>query len=72
MKIRIQPKGLKQPQIFEDVQSIVVYDEHGHPMYVGQQVSKDVCIQEKAGYGGFEKLLEALGIGLSVPYKVIN
>lgn len=72
MKLRIQPKGLKSPQILLDVASVVVYDDSDNPMYVGQQTSEDTCIHEMAGKKGFEELLKALGIGLSVPYKVIK
>lgn len=72
MKIRIQPRGLKTPQVVIDVRSIVVYDDHDNPMYVGQQIDADTCIQEKAGQPGFEKLLKDLGIGLNKPYKVIK
>lgn len=68
MKIRIQPKGLKSPRVIEDVQSVVVYDENGNPMYIAQQIDQNTCVHEKAGQQDFERLLKNLGIGLSTKY----
>ena len=72
MVIRIQPTGLKNPQAIENVQSIVVYDEQGNPVYVAQQVTGDTIVQEKIGGPGFEKLLNSMGIGLNVSCKVVK
>jgi hypothetical protein len=72
MKIRIQPKGLKNPQLIEDAQSVVVYDEHGNPIFVSQQIDKNTCLLEKAGQPDFERLLRDLGIGLNSQYVVVR
>lgn len=72
MKIRIQPRGLRSPQMIENVQSVVVYDEHDNPIFVSQQIDKDTCLLEKAGQPDFERLLKDLGIGLSSKYVVVR
>ena len=70
MKIRIQPAGFTNPQVFADVQSVVVHDDQDNPVYVGVSVANDVMLQEKAGGPGFKKLLDSLGIGLNTSFKV--
>lgn len=70
MKVRIQRRGLNPVETIEDVQSVVLLDEHSNPVYVAQQHDKDVIIAEKAGTTSFEKLLKVLGIGLNTEYKV--
>ena len=70
MKIRIQPAGFTNPQLSEDVQSVVVYDDQDNPVYVGVSVADNAMVQEKAGGPGFKKLLESLGIGLNTSFKV--
>lgn len=72
MKVRIQPKGLKSPRMIDDVQSIVVYDEHGNPMYISQQIDQNTCVHEKAGHSDFERLLKNLGIGLNTKYILVK
>jgi hypothetical protein len=58
--------------VLEDVQSVVVYDEHDNPIFVSQQIDKDTCLLEKAGHPDFERLLRDLGIGLNSKYVVVR
>ena len=72
MKIRIQGKGLKPAQVFEDVQAVVIYDNFDNPMYAAQQIDNGTIVHEKAGYKGFDKLLSSMGVGLNKVYKVVT
>lgn len=70
MKIRIQRRGLHPTETIEEVQSAVITDNYGNPLYIAQQLEEGTIIAEKAGSIGFDKLLKALGIGLNTTYKV--
>ncbi len=72
MKVRLQKKGLQPPDVTEEVQSVVLYDSFGNPIFVAQQHEKGTIITERAGAPGFEKMLKALGIGLNSENKVFK
>jgi len=69
MQVRMTLDGL-DIQIVPKVRTVVVMDDHGNPLYIGQQLNESTCIHEKAGAQGFQKLVEATGVKLKSAYKV--
>jgi hypothetical protein len=71
MRIKYQPRGLSAIRELDGVQSVIIYDDHDNPIYVGRQMAPDTCVHEKAGQPGFHKLLSSIDLGLAAVYKVV-
>ncbi len=74
MRVRAGFNSLEQPQIVDNLASVVVYDDFGAPILVVQRLVNGVILSYKATDQKFEQIITALGIGLNngVRYDRIN
>jgi len=65
MNVRVQGEGFEPVQVLDNVQSVVILDDHGQPVIAVQRTKENQILSIKAGDPHFDKTLEAMGIGLN-------
>lgn len=68
MQLRAQPDHLGEPVKLDELRSVVIMDDYGNPLFVAQQIKKDVVVLYKHTDPKFREAVKALGIGLHTEY----
>ena len=71
MNVRLQGKGLVDPELRKEVRTLVVYDQYNQPITVIAEHGENIIVTT-AKDPNFQTILESLGIGLNAKVRVLN
>jgi len=72
VRARCQTDGLGEPNIVEDVRSVVIYDDFDNPILIVQKLGEGQILTTRATDPEFRKIMKSLGIGLNAQYRMVK
>ena len=69
MKARLQKGGLAPAEEFDDLRTVVLYDDFEQPILIIQKLETGQILTTRCTDADFAKIATGLGIGLNSVYK---